>query len=205
MKSIKLSLLLLLGAAAVYGQSSTTSQSTTNQKVYESVENEPAFPGGMAKFYTFIQLKLQNPEVASLVGINGKVRVSFVVGKDGVLKNIRALDTIGFGCEEEAVRVITASPRWSPAMQNSIPVDVKFTVPITFAVSKETLSVVELKKSNYAFIFEIKGTIYTIDEAAKILGKSIPQDHVDKVIPYADKQKYPLAGKKDIYLIKIRS
>ncbi len=175
------------------------------KKTIVTITQEPAFPGGPVAFLKYIQKNLTYPEVAQLIGVNGTVNVSFTVGKTGRLINISATDTIGAGCEEEAVRVISMSPIWTPAIQNNIPVAVNFSIPIRFSVPKESISFKELKKSNYIFIFDIKGTIYTEDNAEAILGKTFPSENVLIALPYSDKQKYPLSGKAGIYLIKIKS
>jgi len=205
MKLINTFLFLLLTSVAVFGQGSVADTSSVSKKIHESAEREPTFPGGGANFFAFIHRSLHYPEVANLVGIKGKVSISFTVGKDGYLKNIHALDTIGARCEEEAVRVVTSSPRWTPGLQNGIPIDVKYTIGIAFSAPKSIINLKELRTSNYAFIFEIKGIIYTIDDTENILGKSFPANWVESALPCANKQQYSFSNKKDIYLIKIKT
>jgi protein TonB len=54
------------------------------------------------------------------------------VGKDGVVYGESILRGIGNGCDQEALRVIRKMPRWMPGMQNGIPVNVKYNLPINF-------------------------------------------------------------------------
>ena len=70
-------------------------------------------------------------------GLQGKVFVTFVVGSDGQLSNIRAVRGPSEDFKEEAVRVLAASPKWRPGMQNGKAVNVQYTVPINFTISFE--------------------------------------------------------------------
>lgn len=106
-------------------------------RVYEfnSLETLPEFPGGMPKFYTYLQKNIRYPEDAKLINIQGKVFISFVVEKNGLLTDIKVDRKLGGGLDEEAVRVLKASPRWIPGIQNGKPVRVQFTIPINFSLS----------------------------------------------------------------------
>ncbi|MBO7540440.1 MAG: energy transducer TonB, partial [Bacteroidales bacterium] len=75
---------------------------------------------------------LNYPEKAKAEKITGKVYVSFVVEKDGSISNVKVLRDIGYGCGEEAVRVVKAMPRWKPGMQRGKNVRVQYTLPLNF-------------------------------------------------------------------------
>jgi protein TonB len=92
------------------------------------IEVKPDFPGGMDKFYSFIAKNYQTPEEE---GLKGKVYVTFVVEKDGSLTDIKVLRDIGYGTGKEAIRVLKATPRWSPGEQNGKRVRCTFSLPIT--------------------------------------------------------------------------
>lgn len=205
MKLLLVFLLFSFRLSAVNGQRSVKDTSISNNEEYTSVERIPEFPGGNDKFGKFISDNLKYPEVARLIGISGTVKVWFTIGKNGAVQDVEASNTIGAGCEKEAVRVISMSPNWKPAIQNSAPVAVRFSIPIEFSAPKDSVLFRELEKSNYGYFFEIKGTIYTMDQAEPILGKAFPANKVEIALLYADKQKYPVPGKTDIYLIKIKS
>jgi protein TonB len=66
------------------------------------------------------------------MGIEGKVFVEFIVDKDGSITEVTVMKGIGSGCDEEAIRVIKAAPKWNPGKQRGQPVKVKLIVPITF-------------------------------------------------------------------------
>jgi protein TonB len=65
-------------------------------------------------------------------GIQGTVYVTFVVEKDGSITDVRVLRGIGGGCDEEAVRVVKNSPKWSPGKQRGKPVRVQYNLPVKF-------------------------------------------------------------------------
>lgn len=93
----------------------------------------PAFPGGEAAMKAFISKELDYPPMAIENGIQGKVMVSFVIEKDGSISNIEILShRLGWGIEEEAMRVVQAMPRWSPGENNFRPVRVRMNLPIRF-------------------------------------------------------------------------
>ena len=72
------------------------------------------------------------PKIAKESGITGTVYVQFVVEANGSISNVKLARGIGGGCDEEAMRVVKAMPKWKPGKQNGRPVRVSFTLPIKF-------------------------------------------------------------------------
>ena len=66
--------------------------------------------------------------------IQGKVFLSFIVEKNGSLTDIKVERKLGYGTDEEAVRVLAASPKWVAGVQNGKFVRVKYNIPINFAM-----------------------------------------------------------------------
>lgn len=99
---------------------------------FVSMENPPTFPGGMDKFYKYISDNLKYPEKAKELNVQGKVFISFTVEKDGSLTDVRVDRKLGYGTDEEAIRVVKGSKRWNPGIQNGRPVRVKYNMPIGF-------------------------------------------------------------------------
>ena len=98
-----------------------------------TIVEEPASPkGGMPAFYKYIGDKMKYPAQARRMGIEGKVFVEFVIGKDGSISDVKAVKGIGAGCDEEAVRVVQAAPSWSPGKQRGKSVKQRMVLPITF-------------------------------------------------------------------------
>ena len=93
------------------------------------VEQMPLFPGDMQKYLGNI---IRYPEAARAGNIQGRVIVEFIVSEDGSVTHARVTRGIGGGCDEEALRVVGAMPKWKPGRQNGIPVKVLYTIPIKF-------------------------------------------------------------------------
>lgn len=103
--------------------------------IYNSagIEVKPEFPGGMAKFYKFIEYNYNVPSDSP----GGKVFIQFVVEKDGSLTDIKVLRDIGYGTGKEAERVLRKSPKWTPAEQNGKKVRCSYQLPITLQAPQE--------------------------------------------------------------------
>lgn len=105
-----------------------------DNKVFEFVEQVPAFPGGQEALFSYLQKNIKYPPIARENGIEGKVFLSFVVDKSGQIRDIKVKRGIGGGCDEEAVRVVRNMPQWKPGRQNGKEVNVMFTLPIKFTL-----------------------------------------------------------------------
>lgn len=101
-------------------------------EIFFIVEEQPAPKGGMPAFYKYIGESIKYPMQAKQAKIQGKVFVEFVVDRDGSISNIKVVKGIGFGCDEEAARVLKESPKWRPGKQRGKPVRVRMTLPILF-------------------------------------------------------------------------
>ncbi len=102
------------------------------EEIFTTVEQNPEFPGGISEMYKYIGSNIKYPSAAQRANVSGKVFVKFVVEKDGSIGDIQVLKGIGFGCDEEATRVIKSMPKWSPGRQNGRNVRVYYTMPISF-------------------------------------------------------------------------
>jgi len=111
------------------------SMAINNSELFTAVEQAPSFPGGLDAFYKFLARNTVYPEAMRVNNIQGKVIVTFVVEKDGSLSNVRALRGPGYGANEEAVRVVSLSPKWTPGNQNGRAVRVQFTTSLMFSLS----------------------------------------------------------------------
>lgn len=108
-------------------------------KIFDKVEIEAAFPGGDAKWRRYLETNC-NGQVASDNGApegTYTTVVQFVVDKEGNISDVRALTNHGYGMEEEAMRVIRKGPKWTPAIQNGRQVKAYRKQPITFQVTGE--------------------------------------------------------------------
>ena len=103
-------------------------------EIFTVVEEQPGYPGGEEARIGFLQQNIKYPEEAKELGIQGRVFVTFVVEVDGSITDVRVLRGIGGGCDEEAVRVVKAMPKWVPGKQRGVPVRVQFNLPIKFTL-----------------------------------------------------------------------
>jgi len=103
-------------------------------EIFTVVESMPEFPGGPAKMMEYIAKNIKYPAMARESGIQGRVFVNFVVEPDGSVSNVKVLRGIGGGCDEEAVRVVEAMPKWTPGRQRGKAVRVSFNLPVRFTL-----------------------------------------------------------------------
>lgn len=101
-------------------------------KVFDAVEEQPSFPGGQGALMAWLNDNIKYPVVAAENGIQGKVIVQFVVGKNGSISNVKVLRSVDPSLDKEAVRVVSNMPNWTPGKQNGASVNVRFTLPVTF-------------------------------------------------------------------------
>ena len=102
------------------------------EEIFTIVE-DPASPvGGMTAFYKYVGEKIKYPPQARRMGVEGRVFVQFVIDKDGSITEVQAVKGIGAGCDEEAVRILQAAPKWKPGKQRGKPVKQRMVLPITF-------------------------------------------------------------------------
>lgn len=100
------------------------------EELFDIVENQPEYPGGMDKMMQFLGMNFKYPQIDMENGVEGRVFASFVVEKDGSISTIKILRGVSKTIDAEAIRVIELMPNWKPGTQNGKPVRVKYTIPI---------------------------------------------------------------------------
>ncbi|WP_247236045.1 M56 family metallopeptidase [Telluribacter sp. SYSU D00476] len=118
----------------------TIVQSSTinGQPIFTVVEKVPEFPGGVNALFEYLGQNIKYPDAATRAKVQGKVFLSFVITTEGEIKDIQVLKGLGFGTDEEAIRVVSSMPRWRPGMQSGRPVNVKYNLPINFQLDSKT-------------------------------------------------------------------
>jgi len=123
-------------AIAEKAKTSPTYKDASGQVVYYKVEVDPKYTGGEEAMTKYLQDNLKYPESARSKGVEGTVFVDFIVDKKGVVKNAAATETtlaeVDSALIAEAVRVVSAMPKWDPGTQGGKPADVAYSIPITF-------------------------------------------------------------------------
>lgn len=110
-----------------------TGNSIVNTAVLDKM---PEFPGGMAKFYTYVGNNFTRPELDAERTL--KVYVSFVIEKDGSITDIMVRNDPGYGVGKEAIRVLKSlKTKWSPGILNGKAVRTAYNLPITIKSEAE--------------------------------------------------------------------
>jgi len=107
---------------------------TVDGKAYEYtiLEIPPSYKGGIDSFYRYLGRSIQYPRTAYKNGVSGSVHVSFIVEKNGKVSGASIVKSVFGAIDQEALRVVSASPNWIPAMHRGVPVRVKYNIPISF-------------------------------------------------------------------------
>lgn len=101
-----------------------------------AVDTEPSFNGDSPNaFATWVNQQLVYPEESRRMGYEGTVYLSFTVYADGTVHDVEVMDSAGDDrLDAEAVRVVSRSPRWTPATIDKKPVKYRFRFPVIFAL-----------------------------------------------------------------------
>ncbi|PKQ62065.1 hypothetical protein BZG02_14125 [Labilibaculum filiforme] len=111
-------------------------------KIFVIVEEMPIFRPDICKnniegnleLYRYINSSIRYPVIAQENGITGRVFVSFIVGKDGSVSNVKLLRGIDPSLDQEALRVIRNLPKFEPGKQRGKPVKVSYSSVINFVL-----------------------------------------------------------------------
>ena len=98
-----------------------------------SVEEKPTFNGGDAnEFAKWVNSRLVYPEIAKENGVEGRVTLQFTIDKDGRLGDVKVLSAPDKTLADEAVRVVSSSPKWKPGKQRDRAVRVSYVFPVIY-------------------------------------------------------------------------
>lgn len=104
-----------------------------DEPVYSVVQVMPQFPGGQTEFFKYLGQNIVYPAPAIEQGIEGRTICQFIVEKDGAIRNVSVVRSSGdANLDNEALRVMTMMPNWTPGRQGGENVRVKFTAPVIF-------------------------------------------------------------------------
>jgi TonB family protein len=153
-------------------------------KTFDVVEEMPQFPGGPSALFEFLSKNIQYPKDAEKAKLQGRVIVTFVVKKDGSITDAKVVKSVAPSLDAEALRVINAMPNWAPGRQGGQPVNVKYTVPLTFRLNgNDNKEVAQISNagsdalSGGETFFVIDDKPVTAEEVKQIDPKTI--DHMD--------------------------
>lgn len=100
--------------------------------VFQVVEQMPEFPGGMGECMKWLQANIKYPKEAKEKGEHGRVILQFIVEKDGSITDVKVARSVSSSLDAEAIRVVSAMPKWKPGMQRGQAVRVKYVMPVMF-------------------------------------------------------------------------
>ena len=147
-----------------------------NGETFTVVEQMPEYPGGMKALMSYLAENIQYPAECQKAGIQGRVIVQFVVKADGSLDNFEIKRSVNPLLDAEALRVIKTTPKWKPGTQHGKPVDVKFTIPVTFSLpDKQKEHTIGENLSNS--LLTLKKTLFIID------GKEVEPKVLNEINP----------------------
>ncbi len=106
----------------------------TNDEIFYVIEETASFPGGLPKFYDYINKNMKIPKEVRNGNVKGRVLVEFVIEATGQIPpdEVKVREGLCSPCDEEAVRLVKASPNWNPGLQKGKPVRQRMVVPIIF-------------------------------------------------------------------------
>lgn len=107
------------------------------EEVFMSVDKMPAFPGGEAALMIYLRDNITYPYKAEERNIQGKVVVQFVVDTTGQVGDVKVVRSIDPDLDLEAVRVVKTLPRFIPGTRLGKPVNVWYTLPVTFKLNND--------------------------------------------------------------------
>ncbi|WP_298456327.1 M56 family metallopeptidase [uncultured Prevotella sp.] len=164
--------------------------------VFDVVEEQPQYPGGTNALMAYLRENIKYPAEAAKAGIEGRVIVQFVVGKDGTVRDIKPVKSVSQELDAEAVRVVAAMPKWVPGYQSGEAVNVRYTLPINFrADGGSKISIQAEASSNVAFSDDVYYVVDGVHVGAAEL-KKISADNIKSIEVFKDKSAVEKFGEQ---------
>lgn len=117
---------------ATYQKMAPDQLATTEQ--LEDGDRFPQFRGGSSAFYEYIRRNLIYPAVGIVNRRAGEVHLSFIIDKDGTVRDVQVTKGINQLYDEAAVKVLKESPKWLPGIKDGETIKVKYNIPIKFSL-----------------------------------------------------------------------
>ncbi len=112
---------------------SVASDKQKNDGIIECVFiDSPEFAGGRNAMLKYLSDSTKYPKTARDAKIEGKVFITFVVTELGYLEDVKVLKWLGYGLDEEALRLVHNMSRWTPGKMRGKSMSVKYNLPIVF-------------------------------------------------------------------------
>lgn len=115
----------------------SASKSEEQGEVFQVVEGQPEFPGGIKALMEYLKENVKYPQTAQDRGVQGRVIVGFIVEKDGSIIDAYVMKSIDPQLDGEALRVVRNMPKWEPGTMHGKPVRVRYSIPVVFRLFDE--------------------------------------------------------------------
>ncbi len=106
-----------------------------DEQVLTFAEKMPEYPRGTEAMYEYLANSVEYPQRMRKKGLEAKVVATFVVDKEGNIKDIRIVNKVPKEFADETIRVIKGMPRWIPGSNKGKNVSVRYTLPIRFQLN----------------------------------------------------------------------
>lgn len=146
-----------------------------NQPNHNEFFHLPEYPGGKKALNAFIKSELKYPKVAIENNIEGKVYLVFEINNDGSVSKVQIRKGIGFGCDEEAKRLVSLL-RFSPAHNKKTKVVVKKNIHIDFVLPVQPKSVEPTQPEEIEYIMTITPKVKSPTPAKTVYNYTVNLD-----------------------------
>lgn len=183
-----------------------------DDKVYNTVEEMPEFPGGQNALMRWLADNLKYPMEAAEAGIQGRVVVKFVIDKNGNVTNPTVARSVCDALDAEALRIVRSMPKWTPGKQDGKCVAVEYSLPVVFRIAGgkngtgiDILNRYDLPKNGR---LHMSGNmLYVVDGKQVDDIKNYNLDDIESIEVNKDKEtiaKYGDAAKNGVISIKLK-
>lgn len=108
----------------------------TRNELREPIVKMAAPLGGIRAYNKYLEDNLRYPGQALEKKIKGRVTVQFTVTTHGNLTDFNVVKGLGYGCDDEVIRLVKEGPKWVPTIQDDIPVESEVKVRMKFDPEK---------------------------------------------------------------------
>lgn len=135
---VSIKMVIIFSIVTMFIALSNTTQAQTQyngEEVFVVADEMPSLPGGEKSLTESLSKNLKYPVAAMEKGVEGKVFVKFIITKDGSIANVTVTRSVDPDLDHEAVRVVKMLPKFHPAKKGGKPVNVWYSLPISFQLS----------------------------------------------------------------------
>lgn len=124
---------------------SSISEEPQDDKVVQTCEVMPQYPGGELEMMKFLIDNIVYPEEAMKKGESGRCIVQFIVDKSGKVRDAKVMRGVSPSLDKEALRVVNKLPDFKPGTTGGKPVSVSYVVPVQFKLKSDSKANTEKK------------------------------------------------------------